>query len=77
MNKNNDRDPLYVSLALYGAVGFQLVIAVVGGLFLGNQLDKWLGSGPWLAIAGLLLGFAGGLLNLVRIMNVSRRRTGG
>ncbi|MFA4875732.1 MAG: AtpZ/AtpI family protein [bacterium] len=57
----------YTAYAVYGAVGFQLAISVVAGLVFGNYLDKRLGTGPWIAITGLTLGFVGGLVNLIKI----------
>lgn len=54
--------------AIYGAAGIQLALSVVAGLVFGNYLDKKLGSLPWLTIVGLMLGFLGGLVNLIRIV---------
>lgn len=53
---------------IYGAAGLQLAASVVGFLLLGNWLDGKLGLSPWLAVAGLIVGFVGGLVNLVRIV---------
>ena len=64
-----DQNNMWVVFGVYGAVGFQLAFAVVGGLLLGHYLDgKW-GTGPWLALLGLTLGSAGGLYNLIRILH--------
>ena len=64
----NEKDPLWITFGIYGAVGIQLALSVVGGFFLGNYLDNKWGSRPWLALAGLTIGFVGGLYNLVRIL---------
>jgi F0F1-type ATP synthase assembly protein I len=64
----------YASFAYYGAAGTQLALSVVGGLLLGNYLDGRLSTGPWLAVAGLALGFVGGMLNLIRIVGHMRDR---
>ncbi|WP_051279253.1 AtpZ/AtpI family protein [Hellea balneolensis] len=40
--------------------------AVIVGAFLGYGVDKLTDSGPWGMIAGLLLGFGAGVLNVVR-----------
>ena len=53
---------------IYGAAGLQLAASVVGFLLIGNWLDKKYGLSPWLAVAGLIVGFVGGLVNLVRIV---------
>lgn len=53
---------------IYGAAGLQLAASVVGFLLLGNWLDGKFGLSPWLAVAGLIVGFVGGLVNLIRIV---------
>ena len=44
----------------------ELVAAVIVGGALGIGLDKWLGTRPWLFLLFFLLGFAAGVLNVVR-----------
>jgi len=49
------------------AVGSELGIAVLIGLFGGNWLDERLGTVPWFMIVGLLLGGAAGVRSLMRL----------
>jgi ATP synthase protein I len=51
-------------------VGLTLVISTVLGLTGGYYLDRWLGTGPWLLLAGLLLGIAAGFVNLFRAVGM-------
>jgi ATP synthase protein I len=44
----------------------ELVSAVLFGAGVGWLLDRWLGISPWGLIVFLLLGFAAGVLNVVR-----------
>jgi ATP synthase protein I len=44
----------------------ELVAGVVVGAGLGLLIDHWLGSAPWGLSIFLILGFAAGLLNVVR-----------
>jgi ATP synthase protein I len=44
----------------------ELVAGVVFGAGLGLLIDHWLGIAPWGLIVFLLLGFAAGMLNVVR-----------
>ena len=44
----------------------ELVAGVLVGCAIGWLLDRWLGISPWGLIAGLLLGFAAGVLNVMR-----------
>jgi len=38
------------------AAGFSLFSAVVAGLIAGWLMDRWLGTRPWLLVAGIVLG---------------------
>ncbi|TMJ79282.1 MAG: F0F1 ATP synthase assembly protein I, partial [Alphaproteobacteria bacterium] len=49
----------------------ELVAAVVVGAALGWLLDRWLGISPWGMIVFLLLGFAAGVLNVMRAAGVA------
>jgi len=44
----------------------ELVAGVVVGAGLGLLIDRWLGIAPWGLIVFLMLGFAAGMLNVVR-----------
>lgn len=61
-------DSAFGPYVIYGAAGIQLAISVIAGLAFGSYLDKRLGSLPWLTAIGVILGFVGGLVNLVRIL---------
>jgi ATP synthase protein I len=47
----------------------ELVAGVVVGAGLGLLIDHWLGSSPWGLIVLGMLGFAAGVLNVVRAVN--------
>ena len=47
--------------ASYGLVGAILLFGTFGYL-----LDRWLDSGPWLLVCGLLTGLAFGFIGLIR-----------
>ena len=53
----------------------ELVAGVVVGALIGWLLDRWLGISPWGLIVFLLLGFAAGVLNVMRAAGVVRDRT--
>src|SRR5262249_7070061 len=56
------------------ARGFQLSSELVGAVILGAAigwlLDRWLGISPWGLVVFLLLGFAAGVLNVIRAAGV-------
>ncbi len=58
-----DRKLLRV-IGFLSTVGISMVAATVIGLFIGYQLDKWLGTSPWFTGTFLLLGIIAGFRNL-------------
>jgi ATP synthase protein I len=52
------------------ARGFRLSIELVAGILVGAgigwALDRWLGISPWGLMVFLMLGFAAGILNVIR-----------
>jgi len=42
---------------------------ILGGILVGYLLDRWLGTGPWLVITGIVLGLTGAVIGLIRVMN--------
>jgi ATP synthase protein I len=48
----------------------ELVAGVLVGAAIGWLLDKWLGISPWGLIVFLLLGFAAGVLNVMRAAGI-------
>jgi ATP synthase protein I len=53
----------------------ELVAGVLVGAALGWLIDRWLGISPWGMIVFLLLGFAAGVLNVMRAAGVSPNNT--
>lgn len=49
----------------------ELVAGVLVGAFIGWLLDRWLGISPWGMIVFLLLGFAAGVINVMRAAGIS------
>ena len=52
-----------------GTLGLSFVIAVAMGVALGAWLDRVTGWSPWCFIAGFVLGFAAGVLNVYRTLS--------
>jgi ATP synthase protein I len=50
--------------ARVGALGIELAVSTVIGLFGGRWLDGKLGTEPWLSIVGLILGVVAGFRSL-------------
>ncbi len=47
-------------------LGTEFIAAVLVGAGAGYLLDRWLNTAPWLMLVMLLIGFAAGVLNVVR-----------
>jgi len=47
-------------------IAIELVVGVLFGGLVGWALDRYFGSTPWLLVLFLVLGFAAGLMNVVR-----------
>lgn len=45
----------------------EFAVGTAGGGFIGWLLDGWLGTTPWLMLVFLMLGFAAGMLNMIRV----------
>jgi len=66
MTDRQDRKAFFRELAKYSAIGFEMALSVVIGMGIGYYLDRWLGTGPWLMIVWIGLGFAAGVRSLYR-----------
>ena len=51
----------------YSSIGIQIGLTVAIGIIGGVYLDRWLGTGPWLTILGLLVGVVSGFTRLFQI----------
>lgn len=62
------------------ARGFRLSTELVAGVLVGAMfgwlLDRWLGISPWGLIVFLLLGFAAGVLNVMRAAGIAPEKGG-
>jgi ATP synthase protein I len=47
-------------------IAIELVVGIAVGGFIGKVLDDQFGTAPWLMIVFLMLGFAAGLMNIIR-----------
>lgn len=74
--RNAPADPMRVASGAMGQ-GFrfalEIVITTVVGSAIGWQLDRWLGSKPWLLLLFMLLGLAAGFINLFRAVSAEQK----
>ena len=54
---------------IYFVVGTQLAVSIVAGLWLGDLVDKWIGTKtPWFTFIGLIVGVISGFSLLIRMI---------
>ena len=63
----DEKERSKIALAL--SVGTVITSNVIGGVFAGYLLDRWLDTRPWLIITGLILGAVSAFIGLFRILN--------
>ena len=66
MPKSTDQEENRKSGFAYAAA-ITLVASVVAFCGLGWLLDRWLGTEPWLLIAGIVIGSGAGLYEFIRL----------
>jgi F0F1-type ATP synthase assembly protein I len=54
--------------------GFEFAAAILLGLFVGQYLDRRIGTAPWLLILGVAVGAAAGFYNLYRTLTTAQTR---
>jgi len=55
----------------HAGLGLQFALTLVAFAGIGHLIDGKLGTSPWLLVVGVMIGFCGGLLSLVRKIPMS------
>ena len=63
---DDDKEEINLKSGLAYAAAFTLFASVMAGLIVGWLLDRWLGTKPWLLVAGIVLGAAVGFYEFIR-----------
>jgi len=66
VSQDSEKEEINRKTGIAYAAAFSLFACVVSGLAIGWLLDRWLGTKPWLMVAGIVLGAAAGFYELVR-----------
>ena len=67
MKSEDDPQEINRKSGLAYAAAFSLFASVVAGLIVGWVLDRWLGTQPWLLVAGIVLGAVAGFYQFIRV----------
>jgi len=68
MANRDEQDINRKSAVVYGAIT-SLVISIISFLLLGWALDRWLKTGPWILVGGIILGTIVGFVQFIRSMS--------
>jgi ATP synthase protein I len=61
------------TLGAVSSVGLAFVLSIVMGAALGYGADRLFGTSPWLFLAGFVVGFAAGVLSVIRVVTSASR----
>jgi F0F1-type ATP synthase assembly protein I len=76
-SRDGKRFELWAQIGFYTSLGFIVPGGAVGGYLLGWLLDEWLGTKPLLAVVIAILGAAGGVLEVLRLLTRAEKRASG
>ncbi|HVN86930.1 MAG TPA: AtpZ/AtpI family protein [Candidatus Binatia bacterium] len=65
MPDDEPRDSGLISGARYAGFGFEFAATIVAGVLVGNYLDQWLGTSPWLLLLFTLGAMVGAVQRLI------------
>lgn len=70
---DDGRESAFFRYAKYSAVAFEFIGTIAAGVFVGNALDAWLGTQPWLILAMTVAGTVIGFYRMVQILQQLQR----
>lgn len=71
---SSDKQSLFDALGRASVIGLHMVSGIIVGCLVGYGADKWLGSAPWGAGIGLIVGIAAGFRNVWRDARILLRQ---
>lgn len=74
MSKGREKRGLLLTLGTLSTIGISVVIAIAIGVYVGLQLDKWLGTQPWFFFIFLFFGIVAGFRNIYIMAGKEIRR---
>lgn len=69
-NEKQQKSEAMRAFGLISAIGVDMAACTIGGTMLGKWLDSLFGTAPFLLLLGILIGVAGGILGVVKLVGV-------
>ncbi len=66
--ESEDRSKLLRQAAIFATIPFVMAVPPILGWVIGQALDSWLGTGPWVMFTLLTAGFVSGIREVYRII---------
>lgn len=73
---DEEKRSLIKTIGLVSSMGISMALAIIIGVVIGRQLDKWLGTHPWFFFIFLFFGIAAGFRNIYIIAGREIRKDG-
>jgi len=67
MGMSEEKKELLRTLGNVSSMGISVAVAIAIGVFMGLQIDKWLGTAPWFFFIFLFFGIVAGFRNVYKI----------
>lgn len=74
MKKDKDYKGTLKNLTLISQIGISIVTPILLGVFIGQLLDKWIGTKSIFVIIFIILGAGGGFMNLFKLTGVLKNK---
>lgn len=73
---DEEKKNLLKALGMISTMGISIAVAIVIGIAIGWQLDKWFGTAPWFFFIFLFFGIAAGFRNIYIIAGKEIKKDG-
>ncbi len=67
MKKNNDYGDILKNIGLISQLGISIVTPILLGVFMGQLIDRWLGTQGIFVIIFIVLGAGAGFMNIFKL----------
>lgn len=74
MKKNNDYGDILKNIGLISQLGISIVTPILLGVFIGQLIDRWLGTQGIFVIIFIVLGAGAGFMNIFKLTGTKENK---